>query len=129
MIYFDINKIAYGFEIPDPLATIDEETWRTYSDSLLGTDYDILDGVFTTFTSKEDLEKRSLDSVRESERKARYVEAENHIAKHDDFIFLGVDMGSHTQQKTMWMQYKMAVRETVNQPNYPYEVEYPEQPH
>ena len=31
-IYFDENKKPYGFEIENPIATIDDETWAKHSD-------------------------------------------------------------------------------------------------
>ena len=47
MIYFDNNKQAYAFEIPECICTLEDEVWTEYA----GTDkWDIIDGVFTDIT-------------------------------------------------------------------------------
>lgn len=44
MIYFDNNKQAYAFEIPEYICSIENNVWTEYA----GTDkWDIIDGVFT----------------------------------------------------------------------------------
>lgn len=44
MIYFDENKEAFGFEIPNFIATIDEKTWEKFANT---DEWDIIGGVFT----------------------------------------------------------------------------------
>ena len=63
MIYFDKNKQAYGSEIPEYIATIDEETWQQYA----GTDkWDIVDGKFSDITNTE--EYKAKQETKEKER-------------------------------------------------------------
>ena len=48
MIYFDSNKQAFAFEIPNYICSISNEQWAQYA----GTDkWDIIDGVFTDITN------------------------------------------------------------------------------
>ena len=46
IIYFDENKKPYGFEIENPICSIDDGTWAKHSDKD-GKTWDIVDGVFT----------------------------------------------------------------------------------
>ena len=47
MIYFNLKKEAFGFEIENPLCVIEDSLWADYA----GTDkWDIIDGVFTDIT-------------------------------------------------------------------------------
>lgn len=48
MIYFDKNKQAYGYEIENYVATIDDETWIKYCGT---TKWDIRNGKFIDITS------------------------------------------------------------------------------
>lgn len=48
MIYFNLKKEAFGFEIENPLCVIEDSLWADYA----GTDkWDIIDGVFTDITN------------------------------------------------------------------------------
>ena len=63
MIYFDKDKQAYGSEIPEYIATIDEKTWQPYA----GTDkWDIVDGEFLDITNTE--EYKAKQEAKEKER-------------------------------------------------------------
>lgn len=65
-IYFDENKNAYGFEIPNAIATVDDVTWQKYA----GTDkWDIVDGVFVDITDTEEYKEKQ--ELIEKERVAR----------------------------------------------------------
>lgn len=65
-IYFDENKNAYAFEIPNPIATIDDVTWRQYA----GTDkWDIVDGQFVDITDTDEYKEKQ--ALIEKERIAR----------------------------------------------------------
>lgn len=66
MIYFDKNKNAYGSEISDYIATIDETTWQQYA----GSDkWDIVDGKFVDVTDTE--EYKAKQEAKEKERIAQ----------------------------------------------------------
>lgn len=48
MIYFNKDKQAYGYEIPEYICTVDDNIWAEYA----STDkWDIIDGVFTDITN------------------------------------------------------------------------------
>lgn len=48
MIYFDVNKEAFSFEIENPICIIDDVLWADYA----GTDkWDIINGEFTDITN------------------------------------------------------------------------------
>ena len=72
MIYFDTDKQAYGFEIQNYIATVEDDIWAQYA----GTDkWDIIDGVFTDITNtdeyrkkKEEEEKERVNSLRCTKR-------------------------------------------------------------
>ena len=67
MIYFDENNKAYGFEIENPIASIDDETWAKYcttnkwtiKDGQFVGDDDI-DTYISNQTKKEDLNAQIL---------------------------------------------------------------------
>lgn len=41
MIYFDINKQAYGYAIKNPLCTVSEEIWQVFCCCTLGKEYEV----------------------------------------------------------------------------------------
>lgn len=63
MIYFDNNKQAYGYEIPNYIATVDDNIWIQYA----GTDkWDIINGVFTDITNTPEYKEKK--AIEEAER-------------------------------------------------------------
>lgn len=55
MIYFDNNKQAYAYEIPNYIATVEDNIWAEYA----STDkWDIIDGVFTDITNTEEYKEK-----------------------------------------------------------------------
>ena len=62
MIYFNNKKQAYGFEIANPIAVIDDETWSKYA----GTDkWDIIDGEFIDISDTEEYKAKQAQKERE----------------------------------------------------------------
>lgn len=62
MIYFNNKKQAYGFEIANPIAVIDDETWSKYA----GTDkWDIIDGEFIDISDTEEYKAKQSKQERE----------------------------------------------------------------
>ena len=62
MIYFDNNKQAYAFEIPNYICTVSDEVWTEYA----GTDkWDIIDGVFTDITDTEEYKEKKAEEEAE----------------------------------------------------------------
>lgn len=61
MIYFDKDKQAYGYEILEPICTIEDNIWEEYA----GTDkWDIIDGIFTDITdTTEYIEKKKKEEA------------------------------------------------------------------
>lgn len=127
-IYFNKHKDAYGYEIPDYIATIDEETWDKYCSSKLGLDYDIIEGVFTPLRDEISIKRDSEALIKENERLRKYIEADNQISKCNNYIELNIETDKYIAIKHQWLLYKMAVRETQNQENYPFEITYPSEP-
>lgn len=71
MIYFDENKKAYGFEIKNPIATVEDEKWSDYA----ATDkWDIIDGKFTDITDTDDYKAKA--TAHEKEDKATKIQAQ-----------------------------------------------------
>ena len=72
MIYFDNEKQAYAFEIPEYICTLEDEVWTEYA----GTDkWDIIDGEFTDITDtpeyiakKEAQEKERIGNLKCTKR-------------------------------------------------------------
>lgn len=63
MIYFDNNKQAYAYEIPNYITTLEDNVWAVYA----GTDkWDIIEGVFTDITDTDEYKKK-----KEAEEKER----------------------------------------------------------
>ena len=68
MIYFDSEKNAYGYEIQNPICTIEDSLWAEYA----GTDkWDIIDGVFTDITNTPEYIAKHLEEA----KLAKYNEA------------------------------------------------------
>ena len=62
LIYFDENKKAYNYEIPNYIATCPLETWIYYSQPENMDKWDIIDGVFTDITdTPEYIEKKRIE--------------------------------------------------------------------
>lgn len=63
MIYFDVDKKAYAYEIVNPICVIEDSLWTEYA----GTDkWDIVDGVFIDITDTE--EYKAEQELKERER-------------------------------------------------------------
>lgn len=66
MIYFDADKQAYGFEIENYIATVDDAIWQQYS----GTDkWDIIDGQFVDITDTEEYKEKKKKEQEEEFKK------------------------------------------------------------
>ena len=88
MIYFDANKQAYGFEIENYIATVDDAIWQQYS----GTDkWDIIDGQFVDITDTEEYKERK--KQKEKERIAKLS-----LTKREVFLALYKDKGITPEQ-------------------------------
>lgn len=128
MIYFNRNKEAHAYEIPEPTATVDSDTWMIYSETKVGVGWDIIDGVFTPLKDIDTLDKERETITREQERRSIYIIADEHIAKCDNYIDLELQVERYTTLKRQLLEYKMAVRETQNHEDFPFEVVYPDMP-
>lgn len=81
MIYFDKNKQAYGFEIENPLAILDDNTWGKYA----GTDkWDIINGIFVDITTTPEYIAKELE-------KAKNLKIEENTKKRDERLRSGVE--------------------------------------
>ena len=68
MIYFDSNKQAYAFEIPEYICTVKDNVWAEYA----GTDkWDIIDGVFTDITNTSEYKEKKTEE-READFKSKF---------------------------------------------------------
>lgn len=127
-VYFNKNKEAHAYEIQDPIATVDYDTWMKYSETEVGVGWDIIDGEFTPLMSIENIQYEAELPIRESERSSLYGYADVQISKCDNYILLEEDIEYYSNLKTKWLQYKMSVRKTVEQEGFPFEVTYPDRP-
>lgn len=127
-IYFNKDKEAHAYEIPNPVATVDSDTWMKYSETEVGVGWDIIDGEFTPLLDVKAIDEERESVKRERERLSLYLEADNEIFKCDNYILLDMDVEEYTRLKMDWLQYKMEVRNTKNQESYPFEVVYPDMP-
>lgn len=88
MIYFNEDKEAFGFEIDNYIATIDDETWSNYA----GTDkWDIIDGVFTDITNTPEY-------IEKEKEKAKLELAMKSLTKREVFLALYRDKGITPEQ-------------------------------
>lgn len=63
MIYFDIDKNAYGYAIETPICIIEDDLWEQYC----ATDkWDIIDGIFTDISDTPEYKEK--EKQREKER-------------------------------------------------------------
>ena len=127
-VYFNKNKEAHAYEILEPLATVDYDTWMKYSEMEVGVGWDIVDGVFTPLLSTEEIQFERHLPIRESERHELYTIADEQIAKCDNHTLLDIEAEHYTRLKIQWLQYKMDVRRTQEQEGFPFEVTYPTRP-
>lgn len=69
------------------------------------------------------------DARRKDERAELYAHADEMIAKHNDYVMLGMDAnGDHAAAVLRWREYKINVRETQYADSYPAVAYYPEMP-
>lgn len=70
MIYFDVKKNAYGYEIENPICVIEDTLWTEYA----GTDkWDIIDGVFTDITNTPEYQEKEA-AQRKADFKSKFFE-------------------------------------------------------
>lgn len=76
MIYFDNDKQAYGYEIPNYICTVSDEVWAEYA----GTDkWDIIDGVFTDITDTPEYIAEHLAEAKENKYNEALQGAKDYI--------------------------------------------------
>lgn len=83
MIYFDNNKLSYGFEIPNPIATIDLSTWNKHCLNECGTTWDIINGRFTDLTETPEYIEVKL-------KEAKAEKLQENATKRDEHLIAGV---------------------------------------
>ncbi len=66
MIYFNENKEAYAFEIDNPIAQLDEDTWQMFSKDNVGTSWDIINNEFVDLRETSDYQE--MQEQKEKER-------------------------------------------------------------
>lgn len=88
MIYFDKNKMAYSFEIENPIATVDDETWNKYCTT---DKWDIIDGKFTDITNTPEY----IEKQKEKEKKELGMKS---LTKREVFLAIYRDKGITPEQ-------------------------------
>lgn len=92
MIYFDNNKQAFAFEIPNYICAIEDNIWNNYA----GTDkWDIVDGQFTDITDTEEYKSEKLKEAKLRKTKEANMKAEEYI-KSGKAIY-ELDNGKHIE--------------------------------
>lgn len=127
-IYFNKDKEAHAYEIIDPIATVDSDTWMKYSETERGVGWDIIDGEFTALMDVKTIDEGRESAERERERLSLYLVADNQISKCDNYIDLEIQPDKYSALKRQLLEYKMAVRMTQDDVDYPFEVVYPTLP-
>lgn len=131
MVYFDSEKGAFGMEYEETemIASVDADTWFVYSGDPVGTTWDIINGSFVMLKPMDKIKRKKKEVERSHERARLYEEADKMIAKHSDYVMLGQDPdGSHASMTKAWRIFKVNVRGTQEQINYPDDVIYPKSP-
>ena len=131
MIYFDSKKNVYGAQYKEitVVASTDIDTWGMYAADPPGTTWDIVNGSFVKLKPVEQIRRERKSAERSYERAMKYDEADRMISKHYDFVALGMDPdGTHAAMVNAWRTYKVNVRGTPEQINYPDSVVYPNRP-
>jgi hypothetical protein len=116
-IYFDKNKNAYAFEIPNPLATVDDETWHEYWHRTRGVDWDIVDGKFVVITSDEEIAEREKAKELKRIRAELLSEADWRIQRCNDEIKLALIPTK--DDLDMLIQYRQYLRELTEMEGWP----------
>ena len=91
MIYFDVEKNAYGFEIENPICEVEDIIWAEYA----GTDkWDIIDGVFTDITNTTEYKQKEYNKREADFNKAFFNTSLGYVRRavtmadgsHKDFL-------------------------------------------
>jgi len=131
IIYFDNNKEAYG-EPPNgmnSIATVDVAIWNIYAGDKAGTTWDIVNGKFVQLKNPLEVERKRRIEERSDERGRLLAVADTMLAKATDYISTEYDiMGKYTNIANAIKQYKIDVRSTIHQLDYPFTVVYPSVP-
>ena len=129
-IYFDTSKAAHYNIMPvDPIAEIDVDTWSIYGRTDRGVGWDIIDGVFVTLISPEAVERIVLTDCRKFERKNLYDQSEAWLSKLEEQLVNGdVTESEYSAKRVEIMAYRKNVRLTDTQPDFPFQVTYPDIP-
>lgn len=99
-IYFDENKQAFAFEITNPLATIDDETWANYA----GTDkWDIVDSKFTDISNTDEY-KAKIQAIENSEKKTELQSQIDELDKKRIRAIAEPELKDATSGQT-WLEY------------------------
>ena len=130
-IYFDDNKMVYGmlFEGVSVVASVDDDTWSIYSRDAAGTTWDIINGNFVQLRSMNDMKTDRMAEERSDERRKLLDAADIMLSKARDYIGTTYDAsGTYANIANAIRQYKIDVRSTIHQINYPLSVVYPQAP-
>ena len=101
-IYFNEYKEACAFEIPNPIAEIDLETWKIYSEFKCGVDWDIIDGEFVKIKTEEQLKTMAKASLRISELKQYLSQTDYQAIKYSEGQLSEEEYAPMKAQRQAW---------------------------
>ena len=101
-IYFNKLKDACAFEIPEPMATVEDDVWQVYCECERGKDWDIIDGEFVKLTSEEDIEKRKTADARIRVLKHYLAETDYQAIKYSEGTLSEEEYADMKAQRQAW---------------------------
>ena len=102
MIYFNSDKIAFGFEIPDAIATVDDDTWGKYCASPAGTDWDIVDGKFTAISTEDFVKAKEAAKGRICDIKALLINSDYKVLKYTEGELTEEEWATAKAERQAW---------------------------
>ena len=128
MIYFDRNKEAYAdrYDGLETIASVSAEIWSIYAGDKAGTTWDIVNGNFVQLKDMNVIKRERKVAERSDERAGLLADADLLLAKATDYIGTEYDAaGMYTNLAIAIKQYKIDVRTTIYQLDFPFSVVYP----
>lgn len=102
MIYFNTLKEACSFEISEPIATVDNETWNKHCMNKAGTTWDIIDGVFVQLKDAEYVANRAKAELRIRELMRCLNDTDYQSIKHNEGLISDEDWEPIKQKRMDW---------------------------
>lgn len=101
-IYFKSDKQAFAYQIPDAVATVDDETWRVYCYWPAGTAWDVIGGAFVQLRTIADVQA-SLEAERQiRDLKQKLGETDYQAIKYAEGRLSDEEYAASSAQREAW---------------------------